>query len=583
MAENNPRAMTSHRTLQNDQTRDDDGALDTQSEASSAIGLQMSMLENRLEAEMMKLTSMVQTTVGSLQSTITSMSEQIEKKFAEIDQRLDSLASDKVYANQNANRSSTLFQGLNNGSSNSDGVTQGTSSYQCKGDNPPSLITPSGQNTSIDLTNVQNKGSNSSGNIVHLSQSCPNSTIDESLYLSTQTKGNNNHFKMRPQNYDGSSDFEEFLCQFEITCEINAWKYKEKSLYLANCLTGVARSLLNDLDSDGRRDYDTLIEKLRNRFGSVNQSEIYRTQLKSRTRHTGETIQELAQAIKKLVRQAYPGVNKEVIETLSLDNFIDAITDSEIRMRVRELSPKSLDEAEQICVRLEAYKVADKQRTCFVGRLGTKIESSKDAQGISSSQFEILSDAISSLSNEVKQLNQKNTRKSDNQRSQRNNQKYDRHPRYINGRSMNQRYDKRNQRCNNRHQSYFNGNERCNNRHQRYINGKQRYNHRNMKYNTGNQRYTNRRQRFARSYRNNAVNGEQNFAYKYRGSNSAESNHSYNNKQFSLNSQNPENQGLRSNTYLSNGSNQGFSSTRLENMSSGNLNQSGWRAATRQQ
>ena len=396
---------------------------------------------------------------------------------------------------------------------------------------------------------------------------------------------------MRPQNYDGSSDFEEFLCQFEITCEINAWKYKEKSLYLANCLTGVARSLLNDLDSDGRRDYDTLIEKLMNRFGSVNQSEIYRTQLKSRTRHTGETIQELAHAIKKLVHQAYPGVNKEVIETLSLDNFIDAITDSDIRMRVRELSPKSLDEAEQICVRLEAYKVADKQRTCFVGRLGTKTESSKDRQGISSSQFEVLSDAISSLTNEVKQLSQRNTRNSNTGSPDHQGfQKVDRHQRYINGnqryingRSMNQRYNKRNQRCNNRHQSYFNGNERCNNRHQRYINGKQRYNHRNLKYNNGNQRYTNRRERFDRSYRNNAVNGEQNFAYQYRGSNSAESNYSNNDIQFSLNSQNPENQGLGSSTYLSNGSNQGFSSAQLENMSSGNLNQSGWRAATRQQ
>ena len=98
------------------------------------------------------------------------------------------------------------------------------------------------------------------------------------------------------------SDFDEFLCQFETTCEINAWKYKDKSLYLANCLTGEARSLLNELDPEGRRDYDTLIEKLKNRFGSVNRSEIYRTQLKSRTRNKGETIQELAQAIKKLVR-----------------------------------------------------------------------------------------------------------------------------------------------------------------------------------------------------------------------------------------------------------------------------------------
>ena len=51
-----------------------------------------------------------------------------------------------------------------------------------------------------------------------------------------------------------------FLCQFEITCEINAWKYNEKSLYLTNCLTVDARSLLNELDSDARRDYNTLTE-----------------------------------------------------------------------------------------------------------------------------------------------------------------------------------------------------------------------------------------------------------------------------------------------------------------------------------
>ena len=86
----------------------------------------------------------------------------------------------------------------------------------------------------------------------------------------TQSKGSNNHFKIGPQNFDGGSDFDEFFSQFEITCEINAWKNKEKSLYLANCLTGEARSLLDELDPEGRRNYDTLIEKLKNRFGSVN-------------------------------------------------------------------------------------------------------------------------------------------------------------------------------------------------------------------------------------------------------------------------------------------------------------------------
>ena len=53
----------------------------------------------------------------------------------------------------------------------------------------------------------------------------------------------------------------------------------------------------------GKSDCNTLVEKLRNRFGSLNKSEIYRTQMKSRTRNKGETIPELAQAIKKLVRR----------------------------------------------------------------------------------------------------------------------------------------------------------------------------------------------------------------------------------------------------------------------------------------
>ena len=121
-------------------------------------------------------------------------------------------------------------------------------------------------------------------------------------------------------------------------------------MYLANCLTGDAWSLLSELDRGGQCDYNTLIEKLANRFGSVNRSESYRTQLKSRTRNRGETIPELAQAIKKLVRQAYPGVHKDVIETLVIDHFIDALTDSEIRLRVREFDSKTLADAEKKCI-----------------------------------------------------------------------------------------------------------------------------------------------------------------------------------------------------------------------------------------
>ena len=354
MAENNsPR----HTNEQNDPLgrHIDDEAFETQSNTSSASELQMSMLENKLENEMAKMTNMVKSTVSSLQNSVSKLTDQFERKFSQIEQKLNRIASDRgAFENINANRSTSLFGQTLHGTSN---VETG---------NPFSLGGIS-----------QNRGDNIPPSFAQSNQSCLSSSNSNfqhnarNTQSSETTRGDNSHFKMKPQTFNGT-DFDDFISQYEITCEINGWQYKEKSLYLANCLTGEARSLLNELDHEGKRDYSTLVEKLRNRFGSVNKSEIYRTQLKSRTRNKGETIPELAQAIKKLVRQAYPGVNKEVFETLSLDYFIDAITDSDLRLRLREAGPKSLEDAEQTAVRIEAYKIADKDPVWLVALILTK-------------------------------------------------------------------------------------------------------------------------------------------------------------------------------------------------------------------
>ncbi|MEW8544977.1 MAG: hypothetical protein AB2693_15740, partial [Candidatus Thiodiazotropha sp.] len=279
---------------------------DGHSVANSASSLQMSLLESKLDSEMMKMGKMVQDTVSSL-------SEFMNQKLTELDSKFNNLVADLVPNSQNQNVNSSVAQ-----------TTQS-----------------------------------------NLEAATP------AIACSSHSKGENTQFRMKPQNFCGTTDFDEFLSQFEITCEINGWQYREKSLYLANCLTGDARSILSELDHDGRRDYNTLVEKLANRFGSVNRSEIYRAQLKSRVRNKGESVPELAQAVKKLVRQAYPGVNKDVIETLSVDIFIDALTDSEIRLRVRELGPKTLADAERTALRLESHKIADRQRSRVVGQLET--------------------------------------------------------------------------------------------------------------------------------------------------------------------------------------------------------------------
>ena len=113
------------------------------------------------------------------------------------------------------------------------------------------------------------------------------------------------------------------------------------------------------------------------RYGSENRAGVFRAQLKSKVKTKGETIPELAQSIKKLTRQSYPNASAEA---LALDHFIDALSESEIRLRLREVGPKTLSEAEKIAVRMEAHRIADKQRTRFVGKVEQEPPLTSDCQ-----------------------------------------------------------------------------------------------------------------------------------------------------------------------------------------------------------
>ena len=111
---------------------------------------------------------------------------------------------------------------------------------------------------------------------------------------------------IRPSPYDGVSSWDDYRAQFELVAELNGWDGCTKAIYLAASLQGPARAILGDLDSSKRRDFSALIEALESRFGSKHQTEMYRAQLCCRTRKREETLPELAQAVQRLTRQAYP-------------------------------------------------------------------------------------------------------------------------------------------------------------------------------------------------------------------------------------------------------------------------------------
>ena len=122
----------------------------------------------------------------------------------------------------------------------------------------------------------------------------------------------------------------------------------------------------------------------------MNRAEEYRAQLKNRVRLRNKTIPELAQNIRKLTRQAYPGANSDLIDTLALDHFIDSLLDSETRLRFRECSPKNIQEVETLAVKLEAQRMTDRQRNRNLGSLSetsAEHEFSNDMEKLSETMF----------------------------------------------------------------------------------------------------------------------------------------------------------------------------------------------------
>ena len=106
---------------------------------------------------------------------------------------------------------------------------------------------------------------------------------------------------------------------------------------------------------------------------------------------------------------------------------------------MREAGPKSLGETEQIAARIEAYKIADKQRSRLVGLVDFEVERNKEEQGKPPVQIETLSEAISTLTKVVKNISKGNRNGTNNgsfynqkqaNRNQYNNQNYNRNQRF---------------------------------------------------------------------------------------------------------------------------------------------------------
>ena len=186
----------------------------------------------------------------------------------------------------------------------------------------------------------------------------------------------NNGFRRLPESkirkpaiFDGTNNWSDYIVHFEMISELNYWSNETKSLELATSLRGTALSVLSDLRPEYRYSYRHLVSALSARFAPENQTEIYKTQLKSRIRKKNESITELMQDIKRLARMSYPNAPQDFRDQITTDSFIESLNDQEMEWAVFQGRPKNLEDAVRLALEYEAFQQARGRRNRVTVRM----------------------------------------------------------------------------------------------------------------------------------------------------------------------------------------------------------------------
>lgn len=210
---------------------------------------------------------------------------------------------------------------------------------------------------------------------------------------------------VKPATYDGSGLWNDYLSHFESVCLLNDWTETEKGLYLAASLRGLAQGVLGNQPRDERQNYRKLVKALQDRFAPMNQTELYRAQLRERRQKASESLPEMGQDIRRLVNLAYPTAPDDVREILATEQFLDGLHNSEMRLKIKQARPINLNDAIQRAVELEAYYRAENRHTDAVRTMSENTEDSSKASKLDNF-IETVEKNMRSLQRDMRDLKQ---------------------------------------------------------------------------------------------------------------------------------------------------------------------------------
>ena len=173
------------------------------------------------------------------------------------------------------------------------------------------------------------------------------------------------HPHLKPEEYDGTTDWSEYLIYFEQLSELYGWEDEVKAAMLGVSLKGEARVVLAGLDSAKRRSYFALTTALSQSFSPKELVHLHQAELKARKKKPEESMVDLGRDIAKLVRLAYPTADTPTREVIGINSFLEALPGpaSEMKLHVIKGRPRNLQEAVAHATEVDAVIEAENKRS----------------------------------------------------------------------------------------------------------------------------------------------------------------------------------------------------------------------------
>ncbi|CAC5398754.1 unnamed protein product [Mytilus coruscus] len=131
---------------------------------------------------------------------------------------------------------------------------------------------------------------------------------------------------------------------FQIIAERNNWSPRQQTEEILLVLKDEALTFATELAPEVRTSFVLLNSEMERRFGNYNFPETYRRELQIVKKQYKESIHEYATRIEGMVRKAYPGLDKQLFNNISIEYMLSGLPDQSLAYDVLTKRPKTMEE-----------------------------------------------------------------------------------------------------------------------------------------------------------------------------------------------------------------------------------------------